>query len=69
MPLGRSLLRVTALNKIVSRNAFTAVKPDPSRPNMLRVGLTFGTTALLWAMLFKQRSSDMQEYKTRNGLE
>ncbi|XP_053487814.1 NADH dehydrogenase [ubiquinone] 1 subunit C1, mitochondrial [Ictalurus furcatus] len=69
MPLGRLLLRTTTLNKIVSRNAFTATKPDPSKPNMLRVGLAFGTTALLWAMLFKTHRSDVQEYKARKGLE
>ncbi|XP_017329138.1 NADH dehydrogenase [ubiquinone] 1 subunit C1, mitochondrial isoform X2 [Ictalurus punctatus] len=69
MPLGRLLLRTTTLNKIVSRNAFTATKPDPSKPNMLRVGLAFGTTVLLWAMLFKTHRSDVQEYKARKGLE
>ncbi|XP_066506171.1 NADH dehydrogenase [ubiquinone] 1 subunit C1, mitochondrial [Hoplias malabaricus] len=69
MPAGRLLLQTTKLNKIVSRNAFTATKPDPSRPNMLRVGLAVGSTAFLWAMLFKQHSNDVQEYKKRNGLE
>ncbi|XP_036423747.1 NADH dehydrogenase [ubiquinone] 1 subunit C1, mitochondrial [Colossoma macropomum] len=69
MPAGRLLLQTTALTKTISRNAFTAAKPDSSRPNMLRVGLTFGSTALLWALLFKQHSTDVQEYKTRNGLE
>lgn len=39
------------LSPVVSRNAFTATKPDPSKPNMLRVGLAFGTTVLLWAMV------------------
>ncbi|KAI4879322.1 hypothetical protein NFI96_022629, partial [Prochilodus magdalenae] len=52
-----------------SRNAFTAAKPDVSRPNMLRVGLAFGSTGLLWALLFQQHSADVQEYKKRNGLE
>ncbi|XP_058252573.1 NADH dehydrogenase [ubiquinone] 1 subunit C1, mitochondrial [Hemibagrus wyckioides] len=69
MPLGRLLLRTSTLNKIVSRNAFTASKPDPSKPNLLRVGLAFGTTALLWTMLFKRHWSDVQEYKASNGLE
>ncbi|KAK9963320.1 hypothetical protein ABG768_006512 [Culter alburnus] len=55
--------------KVVSRNNYTAFKPDPSKPNMLRVGLAFGSTALLWALLFKQHSTDVHEYKTRNGLE
>ncbi|XP_046705166.1 NADH dehydrogenase [ubiquinone] 1 subunit C1, mitochondrial [Silurus meridionalis] len=69
MSASRLLLQTAAFSKIVSRNAFTAVKPDPSRPNMLRVGLAFGTTALLWAMLFRQNQSDVQVYKERNGLE
>ncbi|XP_077103860.1 NADH dehydrogenase [ubiquinone] 1 subunit C1, mitochondrial [Siphateles boraxobius] len=69
MLLGRLLLRTTTVNKMVSRNAYTASKPDPSKPNMLRVGLAFGSTAVLWALLFKQHSTDVHEYKTRNGLE
>ncbi|XDV37466.1 hypothetical protein PO909_007063 [Leuciscus waleckii] len=69
MLLGRLLLRTSAVNKMVSRNAYTASKPDPSKPNMLRVGLAFGSTAVLWALLFKQHSTDVHEYKTRNGLE
>ncbi|XP_067237549.1 NADH dehydrogenase [ubiquinone] 1 subunit C1, mitochondrial [Chanodichthys erythropterus] len=69
MPLGRLLLRTSTVNKMVSRNNYTAFKPDPSKPNMLRVGLAFGSTALLWALLFKQHSTDVHEYKTRNGLE
>lgn len=36
---------------VVSRNNYTAFKPDPSKPNMLRVGLAFGSTALLWALV------------------
>ncbi|XP_056328364.1 NADH dehydrogenase [ubiquinone] 1 subunit C1, mitochondrial [Danio aesculapii] len=69
MPLGRLLLRTSTVNKIVSRNAFRATKPDVSKPNMLRVGLAFGSTVFLWALLFKQHSTDVQEYKRRNGLE
>ncbi|KAG1962552.1 NADH dehydrogenase [ubiquinone] 1 subunit C1, mitochondrial [Pimephales promelas] len=69
MLLGRLLLRTSTVNKMVSRNAYTASKPDPSKPNMLRVGLAFGSTAVLWALLFKQHSTDVREYKTRNGLE
>ncbi|XP_056625165.1 NADH dehydrogenase [ubiquinone] 1 subunit C1, mitochondrial [Triplophysa dalaica] len=69
MPLGRLLLRASTINKMVSRNAFTALKPDPSKPNMLRVGMAFGSTAFLWGLLFIQHSTDVREYKTRNGLE
>ncbi|XP_051774254.1 NADH dehydrogenase [ubiquinone] 1 subunit C1, mitochondrial [Ctenopharyngodon idella] len=69
MLLGRLLLRTSTVNKMVSRNTYTAFRPDPSKPNMLRVGLAFGSTAVLWALLFKQHSTDVHEYKTRNGLE
>nr|DBA28961.1 TPA: hypothetical protein GDO54_009238 [Pyxicephalus adspersus] len=48
---------------------FTAKKHDPSQPNWLNVGLAFGTTVTLWALLFKQHSDDVAEYKKRNGLE
>uniref|UniRef100_A0A4W5RUT5 NADH dehydrogenase [ubiquinone] 1 subunit C1, mitochondrial n=1 Tax=Hucho hucho TaxID=62062 RepID=A0A4W5RUT5_9TELE len=52
-----------------SRSAFTAAKPDHTNPNWLRVGLAFGTSAFLWGLLFKQHSTDVHEYKVRNGLE
>uniref|UniRef100_A0A8C4ZVH1 NADH dehydrogenase [ubiquinone] 1 subunit C1, mitochondrial n=1 Tax=Gadus morhua TaxID=8049 RepID=A0A8C4ZVH1_GADMO len=51
------------------RSMFTASKPDTVHPNWLRVGLSFGTAALLWGLLFKQHSTDVNEYKVRNGLE
>ncbi|KAJ8015630.1 hypothetical protein DPEC_G00028100 [Dallia pectoralis] len=69
MTLNRVLLRVASLNKIGSRSLFTARRPDHSNPNWLGVGLAFGTSALLWALLFKQHSTDVYEYKVRNGLE
>uniref|UniRef100_A0A3Q1BKX2 NADH dehydrogenase [ubiquinone] 1 subunit C1, mitochondrial n=1 Tax=Amphiprion ocellaris TaxID=80972 RepID=A0A3Q1BKX2_AMPOC len=52
-----------------SRSAFTSSKPDTVNPNWLRVGLAFGTSAFLWGLLFKQHSTDVHEYKVRNGLE
>ncbi|XP_072519903.1 NADH dehydrogenase [ubiquinone] 1 subunit C1, mitochondrial [Salminus brasiliensis] len=69
MPGGRLLLQTAAVSRIASRNMFTAFKPDTSKPNFLRVGLTFGSTVFLWALLFKQHSTDVAEYKKRNGLE
>ncbi|KAG9272265.1 NADH dehydrogenase [ubiquinone] 1 subunit C1, mitochondrial [Astyanax mexicanus] len=69
MPAGRLLLQTSALNKIICRNAFTAKKRDTSKPNMVRVGLTFGSVVFLWGLLFTQHSNDVQEYKKRNGLE
>ncbi|KAL0974227.1 hypothetical protein UPYG_G00217410 [Umbra pygmaea] len=69
MTLNRLLLQVASVNKIRCRSAFTAVKPDHNNPNWLRVGLAFGTSAFLWGLLLKQHSTDLHEYKVRNGLE
>ncbi|XP_014067815.1 NADH dehydrogenase [ubiquinone] 1 subunit C1, mitochondrial [Salmo salar] len=65
----RLLLRAASVSKIGSRSVFTAAKPDHTNPNWLRVGLAFGTSAFLWGLLFKQHSTDVHEYKVRNGLE
>ncbi|OCT99788.1 hypothetical protein XELAEV_18005569mg [Xenopus laevis] len=51
------------------RSMYTATKPDTSRPNWLRVGLALGSTATIWALLFKQRNDDIAEYNKRNGLQ
>uniref|UniRef100_A0A672FAG5 NADH dehydrogenase [ubiquinone] 1 subunit C1, mitochondrial n=1 Tax=Salarias fasciatus TaxID=181472 RepID=A0A672FAG5_SALFA len=59
----------TSFHVLLSLSVFTSSKPDTSRPNWLRVGLAFGASAFLWALLFKQHSSDVREYKARNGLE
>ncbi|NXA09731.1 NDUC1 dehydrogenase, partial [Sapayoa aenigma] len=48
-----------------SRSAFVARKPDYARPNWLRVGLAFSTTAALWAILIKQHNDDVMEYERR----
>uniref|UniRef100_A0A8C7D8D4 NADH dehydrogenase [ubiquinone] 1 subunit C1, mitochondrial n=3 Tax=Oncorhynchus TaxID=8016 RepID=A0A8C7D8D4_ONCKI len=65
----RAVLRPDLSLAIGSRSAFTAAKPDHTNPNWLRVGLAFGTSAFLWGLLFKQHSTDVHEYKVRNGLE
>ncbi|XP_054453923.1 NADH dehydrogenase [ubiquinone] 1 subunit C1, mitochondrial [Anoplopoma fimbria] len=57
------------VSKVGSRSVFTSSKPDTANPNWLRVGLAFGTSALLWGLLFKQHSTDVHEYKVRNDLE
>ncbi|OCT97068.1 hypothetical protein XELAEV_18009290mg [Xenopus laevis] len=54
---------------LCSRSMYTARKPDTSSPNWLRVGLALGSTAAIWALLFKQRNEDIAEYKKRNGLQ
>uniref|UniRef100_A0A3P8UQG3 NADH dehydrogenase [ubiquinone] 1 subunit C1, mitochondrial n=1 Tax=Cynoglossus semilaevis TaxID=244447 RepID=A0A3P8UQG3_CYNSE len=42
---------------------------DHTKPNWFQVGLAFGTSAFLWALLFKQHSTDIREYKARNCVE
>uniref|UniRef100_A0A8C2X2X6 NADH dehydrogenase [ubiquinone] 1 subunit C1, mitochondrial n=1 Tax=Cyclopterus lumpus TaxID=8103 RepID=A0A8C2X2X6_CYCLU len=51
------------------RRGFHSSKTDTVNPNWFRVSLAFGTSALLWGLLFKQHSADDHEYKVRNGLE
>uniref|UniRef100_UPI0037E84E14 NADH dehydrogenase [ubiquinone] 1 subunit C1, mitochondrial n=1 Tax=Semicossyphus pulcher TaxID=241346 RepID=UPI0037E84E14 len=69
MTFNRLLSRAVFVSKVGSRSAFTSSKPDLANPNWLRVGLAFGSSAFLWGLLFKQHSTDVQEYKVRNGLE
>ncbi|KAM4555829.1 NADH dehydrogenase [ubiquinone] 1 subunit C1, mitochondrial isoform 2-T2 [Odontesthes bonariensis] len=69
MSFTRLLSRAVLANRVGSRCAFTSSKPDTANPNWLRVGLAFGTSALLWGLLFKQHSTDVDEYKVRNGLQ
>ncbi|KAK6493770.1 NADH dehydrogenase, partial [Huso huso] len=53
----------------LTRFAFTARKTDSTTRNWLRVGRVFGSNAVLWALLFKQHSDNVQAYKMRNGLQ
>ncbi|XP_073342975.1 NADH dehydrogenase [ubiquinone] 1 subunit C1, mitochondrial [Pagrus major] len=69
MTFNRLLSRAALVSKVGSRSVFTSSKPDPTNPNWLRVGLAFGSAAFLWGLLFKQHSTDVHEYKVRNGLE
>ncbi|XP_023273568.1 NADH dehydrogenase [ubiquinone] 1 subunit C1, mitochondrial [Seriola lalandi dorsalis] len=69
MIFNRFLIRAVLNGKAGSRSVFTSSKPDTANPNWLRVGLAFGTSALLWGLLFRQHSTDVHEYKVRNGLE
>ncbi|XP_031735479.1 NADH dehydrogenase [ubiquinone] 1 subunit C1, mitochondrial [Anarrhichthys ocellatus] len=69
MTFNRIFSGAAFVGKIGSRSVFTSSKPDSGNPNWLRVGLAFGTSALLWGLLFKQHSADVHEYKVRNGLE
>ncbi|KAF1384418.1 hypothetical protein PFLUV_G00119970 [Perca fluviatilis] len=69
MTFNRLLYRAALVSKVGSRSVFTSSKPDTANPNWVRVGLAFGTSAFLWGLLFKQHSTDVHEYKVRNGLE
>ncbi|XP_044219437.1 NADH dehydrogenase [ubiquinone] 1 subunit C1, mitochondrial [Thunnus albacares] len=69
MTLNRLLSRAVLANKVGSRSVFTSSKPDIANPNWLRVGLAFGSSVFLWGLLFRQHSTDVHEYKVRNGLE
>ncbi|XP_010749870.2 NADH dehydrogenase [ubiquinone] 1 subunit C1, mitochondrial isoform X1 [Larimichthys crocea] len=68
MTLSVLLSRAGLVSRVGSRSMFTSSKPDTANPNWLRVGLSFGTSAFLWGLLFKQHSTYMHEYKVRNGL-
>ncbi|XP_041653922.1 NADH dehydrogenase [ubiquinone] 1 subunit C1, mitochondrial [Cheilinus undulatus] len=69
MTFNRLFSRAVQVSRVGSRSAFTSSKPDLTNPNWLRVGLAFGSGVFLWGLLFKQHSTDVHEYKVRNGLE
>ncbi|NXT16521.1 NDUC1 dehydrogenase, partial [Prunella fulvescens] len=48
-----------------TRSAFVVKKASSAQPNWLGVGLAFGTSAALWALLLKQHSEDVIEYERR----
>ncbi|NWT00725.1 NDUC1 dehydrogenase, partial [Mionectes macconnelli] len=48
-----------------TRSAFVARKPNYAQPNWLGVGLAFGTSAALWALLIKNHNEDVMEYERR----
>ncbi|XP_027713354.1 NADH dehydrogenase [ubiquinone] 1 subunit C1, mitochondrial [Vombatus ursinus] len=51
------------------RSAFYVRDNQNDKPNWLKVILTLGTTAGLWAFLLHQREEDILEYERRKGLE
>uniref|UniRef100_A0A672YIA2 NADH dehydrogenase [ubiquinone] 1 subunit C1, mitochondrial n=1 Tax=Sphaeramia orbicularis TaxID=375764 RepID=A0A672YIA2_9TELE len=60
MTFNRLLFRTILNSRVGSRCMFTSSKPDTANPNWVRVGLAFGAA---------QHSTDVHEYKVRNGLE
>uniref|UniRef100_UPI001ED80743 NADH dehydrogenase [ubiquinone] 1 subunit C1, mitochondrial n=1 Tax=Scatophagus argus TaxID=75038 RepID=UPI001ED80743 len=69
MTFNRLLSRAVLGSRVGPRSVFTSSKPDTAKPNWFRVGLAFGASAVLWGLLFNQHSTDVHEYKVRNGLE
>ncbi|XP_069027665.1 NADH dehydrogenase [ubiquinone] 1 subunit C1, mitochondrial [Embiotoca jacksoni] len=69
MMSSRLLSGAALLRRAGSRSMFTSSKPDTANPNWLRVAMAFGASAVLWGLIFKQHSTDVHEYKVRNGLE
>ncbi|XP_043834176.1 NADH dehydrogenase [ubiquinone] 1 subunit C1, mitochondrial-like [Dromiciops gliroides] len=51
------------------RSAFYVQDNPNDKPNWLKVILTLGTTAGLWAFLLQQHEEDVLEYERRKGLE
>ncbi|MEE6461520.1 hypothetical protein FKM82_001310 [Ascaphus truei] len=68
-PVPGSLGRLRRHTTFFARTLYTARSPDFSRPNWLRVSMALGSTVAVWALLFKQHSEDVAEYKKRNGLQ
>ncbi|NXE67588.1 NDUC1 dehydrogenase, partial [Calcarius ornatus] len=50
-----------------TRSAFAVKKANNAQPNWLGVGLAFGTSAALWALLIKQHNEDVMEYERRKA--
>ncbi|NWR17719.1 NDUC1 dehydrogenase, partial [Emberiza fucata] len=50
-----------------TRSAFVVKKANNAQPNWLGVGLAFGTSAALWALLIKQHNEDVMEYERRKA--
>ncbi|KAM8764830.1 NADH dehydrogenase [ubiquinone] 1 subunit C1, mitochondrial [Rhynchonycteris naso] len=69
----RSFPRLLARTRLPSgssaRSKFYVREPLHDKPDWLKVGLTLGTSAVLWFYLIKQHNEDVLEYKRRNGLE
>ncbi|XP_049729567.1 NADH dehydrogenase [ubiquinone] 1 subunit C1, mitochondrial-like [Elephas maximus indicus] len=54
-------------SSLSARSKFYVREPPNSKPDWLKIGLTLGTTAFLWACLIKQHNEDVLEYKRRMG--
>ncbi|XP_004606267.2 NADH dehydrogenase [ubiquinone] 1 subunit C1, mitochondrial [Sorex araneus] len=68
-PLSRLLTPARFPRASPARSKFYVREPPNDKPDWLKVGLTLGTTAVLWGLLITQHNEDVAEYKRRNGLE
>ncbi|NXX13774.1 NDUC1 dehydrogenase, partial [Podargus strigoides] len=50
-----------------TRSAFVARRSNYDQPNWFGVALAFGTSAAMWAFLFKQHNEDVMEYERRKA--
>ncbi|XP_036620172.1 NADH dehydrogenase [ubiquinone] 1 subunit C1, mitochondrial [Trichosurus vulpecula] len=74
-----SLMSLPLLSRLLSgarpprhtlvRSAFYIRGNPHDKPNWLKVILTLGTTAGLWAFLLQQHKEDILEYERRKSLE
>uniref|UniRef100_UPI00033301CB NADH dehydrogenase [ubiquinone] 1 subunit C1, mitochondrial-like n=1 Tax=Jaculus jaculus TaxID=51337 RepID=UPI00033301CB len=68
-PLRRLLGPAQIASSSSARSKFYVRELPNAKPNWLKVGLTLGTSAVLWFILINQYNEDVLEYKRRNGLE
>ncbi|XP_051475472.1 NADH dehydrogenase [ubiquinone] 1 subunit C1, mitochondrial [Apus apus] len=64
---GRLRLVAAAPGLAFTRSAFVAKRRNYDQPNWFGVALAFGTSAALWALLFKQHNDDVMEYERRKA--
>ncbi|XP_049630332.1 NADH dehydrogenase [ubiquinone] 1 subunit C1, mitochondrial-like [Suncus etruscus] len=68
-PVSRLLVPGRLPSALSARSKFYMREPLHDKPDWLKVGLTLGTSVVLWGMLIKQHNEDVSEYKRINGLE
>ncbi|XP_068961496.1 NADH dehydrogenase [ubiquinone] 1 subunit C1, mitochondrial [Petaurus breviceps papuanus] len=68
-PLSRFLSGAQVPRHTLVRSTFYVRGNQNEKPNWLKVILTLGTTAGLWAFLLQQHNEDTLEYERRKGLE
>ncbi|XP_061440937.1 NADH dehydrogenase [ubiquinone] 1 subunit C1, mitochondrial [Rhineura floridana] len=68
LQIARRFLRLSGnLVRSPYRSAFMASKDDLSKPNWVKVGLSFGATVAIWVLLLKQHNEHLAEYERRKA--